>query len=79
MRIYQDPPRRYRRTNIYFDNLKRAKEFDKSAKKEFALKKAQTLEMNLSKPKRNKIKKMRKRKYVFTKQGSQYCLWKELR
>lgn len=68
-------PKGYLSTNIHFPNPKFAEVFIDTLKKDFLTKKAQSLEMDLSKRKRKNIMFSKSKKYVLTKQGSSFLLW----
>lgn len=69
-------PKRYKKTNLFFDNMNSANQYINNLKNNFLLNKTKQLEHpSLSKKKRKDLFYLKSKKYVLTKIGSKFCLW----
>jgi hypothetical protein len=71
-------PKGYIKLNIYFSNIDFARQHVNNLDNEFLLKKVKQLEYsNLSKRKRKLLIRSKPKKYLLTKEGSKFCLWRK--
>lgn len=71
-------PKGYYPTNLYFLNKLNADEFIKRKRNDDIKIIEKKLKNNLSKMKYNKIKKTLPSKYILTKKGNKFLLWKQI-
>jgi len=70
-------PKGYIKTNLIFSNVNHANQYVSNLNKDFLLNKIKQLEYpSISKKKKKELKFKRPNKYLLTKLGNKYCLWK---
>ena len=72
-------PKGYVKLNLYFQSLPEAENYNLILNKEFLLKKARLLEMNLSKRIKKKTKQSKLKKRLLTREGSKYVMWEKIK
>ena len=76
--ISKTKPKGYYPTRLIFNNPEQAWGWVVKLKKESVLRKAEKLEINLSKRKKKLIKFSKANKYLLTIQGKRYLLWERI-
>ena len=76
--ISKTKPKGYYQTRLIFNDPEQAWGCVTKLKKELLLKKAESLEVDLSKRKRKEINFLKEDKYLLTINGRKYFLWKKI-
>ena len=72
-------PKGYVKLNLYFQSIPDAENYNLNLNKDFLLKKAKLLEMNLSKRIEKRTKQSKLKKRLLTIEGSKYVMWEKIK